>query len=245
MITVHRVSGHSMTPLYQEGDIVIALGAKPGVGDVVIARMAGTTVLKRIASMTSARFYLHGDNSLQSVDSRDYGPVGRHDILGVVKLRFATTTDAPKIVHPKAMVWAYGLVVWIGLLSLAQLFRIDELIPETERWGMMGGLHASTAIMYLLIVGEIFALPVLMRMRLSPLARLVGAGLNIIVPWVWILIGLWLMGTEAPTLLLGTLIDVGSAALIVVSMLWLICALQVLKSLGYQWQNILPARLRS
>ena len=75
-----------MLPAYRDGAVVVTSNLiKPRIGSVVVARLASEEVIKRVRSITNTgKFYLVGDNHAQSVDSREYGPVKRSDIIGVV-----------------------------------------------------------------------------------------------------------------------------------------------------------------
>ncbi len=86
VLGLRRVKGPSMLPTYREGAVVMISNLiKPRIGSIVVARLASEEVIKRVRSITEAgKFYLVGDNHAESVDSREYGPVSRSDILGVV-----------------------------------------------------------------------------------------------------------------------------------------------------------------
>lgn len=75
-----------MLPTYRDGALVLVSNLiRPRVGSVVVAKLASEEVIKRVRSITEAgKFYLVGDNHAESVDSREYGPVRRSDIIGVV-----------------------------------------------------------------------------------------------------------------------------------------------------------------
>lgn len=87
-----------MLPTLVAGDEVIVdyhayRQAAPVVGDVVVAKnpsRPGERIVKRITAVTpDGRFHLQGDNpdAAQSTDSRHYGPVPRHYVLGKVTSR--------------------------------------------------------------------------------------------------------------------------------------------------------------
>lgn len=87
-----------MVPTLSAGDEVMvdyrAYGhTQPIAGDIVIARNPSRPeerIVKRITAVTpDGRFQLQGDNPdpTQSTDSRQYGPVPRHYILGKVTSR--------------------------------------------------------------------------------------------------------------------------------------------------------------
>ncbi len=75
-----------MLPAYRDGAVVLVSNIiRPTVGSVVVAKLASEEVIKRVRSITEAgKLYLVGDNHAESVDSREYGPVKRTDIIGVV-----------------------------------------------------------------------------------------------------------------------------------------------------------------
>lgn len=60
--------------------------APPVVGDIVLARhpfVRDTWIIKRVVGVAEDdRYVLQGDNSLESSDSRSFGPVALRNILG-------------------------------------------------------------------------------------------------------------------------------------------------------------------
>lgn len=85
-IGIRRVKGNSMLPTYKNGSLIFVSNLlKPSVGRIVIAKLANKEVIKRVKSVSpDRRFYIVGDNPSDSTDSREYGPVSRKDIIGVV-----------------------------------------------------------------------------------------------------------------------------------------------------------------
>jgi nickel-type superoxide dismutase maturation protease len=82
-----RVSGNSMTPTLDDGDIVlIRLGKSAGVGDVVLVQhpyKQSVSMLKRVTAIDeSGRFDVRGDNSGESTDSRTFGSISIEYIKG-------------------------------------------------------------------------------------------------------------------------------------------------------------------
>ena len=84
MLYVRRVVGKSMLPVLKPGRVVIAKKGRPERGQVVVARMAGREVIKRIQSAADTGLFLAGDNADGSTDSRSHGAVKMTDVLGVV-----------------------------------------------------------------------------------------------------------------------------------------------------------------
>jgi len=82
-----RVSGTSMIPTLDDGDIVIITrGPRPGDRDVVLVPhpfKRSVSILKRIAAITeNGRVELRGDNPDESTDSRTFGSVPIEYIKG-------------------------------------------------------------------------------------------------------------------------------------------------------------------
>ena len=94
-----RVTGVSMLPTLRDGQVVLIdrnayRQQAPRVGDVVVAQhpfQSDVKVIKRITAVTeNGRFHLQGDNphSLESTDSRSFGPISENAILGRVTCCF-------------------------------------------------------------------------------------------------------------------------------------------------------------
>jgi SOS-response transcriptional repressor LexA len=98
-----------MKPGLEPGAVIVAWGKPARVGDVVVARQASREVVKRIEKIDGNKVYLRGDNQLESVDSGEFGPVKKDDILGVVMLKLAVAVSPPKPRQP------YGpLIGWVA-----------------------------------------------------------------------------------------------------------------------------------
>jgi len=73
-----------MLPALKPGQMVLARQKDPKEGDVVIAKLLGREVIKRVKNVSQDGFYLIGDNPDASSDSRDYGAIKAEDIVAVV-----------------------------------------------------------------------------------------------------------------------------------------------------------------
>jgi signal peptidase I len=104
-----RVYGHSMAPSLNPGELVfIREGAyesrPPHRGEIVAARPAllgGRAFIKRVVGLPHERitrgerewqlgddqFFLLGDQTEHSMDSRIFGPVDRKELIGPVRMR--------------------------------------------------------------------------------------------------------------------------------------------------------------
>ena len=102
-----KVVGESMAPTYHDGYILMMSAYElhkhgPQKGDVVVFRdVDGVIVIKRIALVPGEvdtvspragwrilgrnQYIVLGDNANNSMDSREYGPVHRDQMIGVVK----------------------------------------------------------------------------------------------------------------------------------------------------------------
>jgi len=89
------VSGQSMEPSFMAGDrLFVSRMAykfmKPRVGDVIVLNdpRDGRRVLKRILRVAGEKYFVIGDNSAQSTDSRKFGAISEGAILGKVIRRY-------------------------------------------------------------------------------------------------------------------------------------------------------------
>lgn len=77
-----------MAPSVSEGDAVFASSLfRPGAGDIAIVRDpedADRLLLKRVVGIEERCCWVEGDNKGQSRDSRQFGPVPLHMVLGRV-----------------------------------------------------------------------------------------------------------------------------------------------------------------
>lgn len=92
-----RVHGCSMLPLLQPDDeILVDVNAyrdrDPQVRDIVVVEhpdWAGLRMVKRVAAVdANGNCVVIGDNLSESTDSRSFGAVSRHQIIGQVTSRF-------------------------------------------------------------------------------------------------------------------------------------------------------------
>jgi signal peptidase I len=75
-----------MKPTLKHGQyVVVSSLSTPKIGDVVVAVQGNKEVIKRVVAIKNDwLFDLRGDNSEDSVDSRDYGHVTKRMLQGVV-----------------------------------------------------------------------------------------------------------------------------------------------------------------
>ena len=104
-----RVQGGSMAPALTSGQLVVVSARpyrarEPRRGEIVAARptsLGGTALVKRLVALPHDRidldgqqwqlgadeYFLLGEASSDSLDSRRFGPVSRHELMGSVRAR--------------------------------------------------------------------------------------------------------------------------------------------------------------
>lgn len=235
MFVVRRVVGKSMSPGIMPGDVVIGIERAPRPGDIVVAIQNGREVIKRVRAVVEDRYDLRGDNPSASTDSRTYGSVSKQDILAVVMIKLPTATDPPKLTHPYARWLGLGLAIVITLFALIHLFRVDTFLPLIgESLGF--GIAASYFFTVGIVVMEVFAVPILLRMKLSPLARFLSGVFAVLVPLFWVLISILNTGTDFPTAQLGEFVELQSSwPLLLANTIWLALSVYTLRLFRFDW----------
>lgn len=84
-----QIEGKSMYPTYSPGDLVLVsslpyLFSNPREGDAIIIKYDGRLMIKRIRQIKRNSYFVIGDNESESTDSRKFGWLKRHQILGKV-----------------------------------------------------------------------------------------------------------------------------------------------------------------
>ncbi len=112
---------------------------------------------------------------------------------------FAVPTPAPdvKTEHIRTIALFYAGI--LTMMVVAQLFSFEEFIPLIESFNLPGGAGAGTVIACLIVVAEVFALPFLLRMRTSPLMRVISMLCGWLVPLLWLGITIWLNIADVQT----------------------------------------------
>lgn len=75
-----------MSPTLKEGQDVLSINwfVKPKIGDIVVIKQEGKKMVKRVQKTHGCSIFVTGDNKDESTDSRDFGPVSMHQIIGKV-----------------------------------------------------------------------------------------------------------------------------------------------------------------
>lgn len=236
MIFFRQVRGESMAPALGDGQVIVGVtGRAVYVGDVVVVVVARDKkeLIKRVIHTDKNKVWIEGDNVSRSTDSRHFGWIAKSDILGSMKYTLPIAQDPPKLRTKQGPMLGWIAAVILIVSSLVHLFRIDTFVPELSL--ALGSNQTLTLwIASILVSMEVFALPFLMRMRLSTLAQYVSGAFAVVVPLVWLLISIWTFGSNSSTAQLGEFVSLPSSwVLIVVNLVWLTFSYYTIWALGY------------
>jgi len=234
MIFFRRVSGDSMKPALLDGHIIFGTsGQSAQAGDIVVVARDGKELIKRVIWIEKDRAWVEGDNVSSSTDSRHFGWIAKSDILGTMKYTLPFAQDPPKlrVKHGPILGWIAAVILIV--FALVHLFRIDTFVPELSL--ALGSSQTLTLwIASILVSMEVFALPFLMRMRLSLLAQYVSGAFAVSAPLVWLLIAIWAFGTSSSTAQFGEFVSLPSNwTLIIANLVWLMFSYYTIWALGY------------
>ncbi len=84
-----KVSGHSMEPRIKNGEEVLVTGIiylfkKPKISDIVAFKKDKKVLIKRIIRIDGDKYFVAGDNTNDSLDSKTFGLISKKQILGKV-----------------------------------------------------------------------------------------------------------------------------------------------------------------
>jgi len=122
-----------------------------------------------------------------------------------------TPTDAPAARTRDSKRIAIFYAGILAVMAIAQLFTFDTFLELVKTFGFAGGVGYAYFLAAFLVVAEVFALPFLLRMPLSPAFRWVSMVLGWIAAAIWIKITIWLVTQGSAVVsvgFLGTLVDI-------------------------------------
>jgi hypothetical protein len=94
-------------------------------------------------------------------------------------------TPAPSVANTKLLLLPYAYAASLMLLVVWQLVMFERFAPYVASY-LGDNSQGSAAIIAMVLIGmELFALPFLLRMSLSPLARFMSAGFAFATPLAW------------------------------------------------------------
>lgn len=101
-----------------------------------------------------------------------------------MKLATAEKATAPQFKMATVVAWVYAAV--LVLMVVSQLFAFEDFIPLISGYGEPGGHGTAVLLSSLIVFTEVFALPFLLRMPLSPLMRWVSLACSLLAPAIWV-----------------------------------------------------------
>ncbi|HMS92822.1 MAG TPA: hypothetical protein PKD28_00400 [Candidatus Saccharibacteria bacterium] len=94
----------------------------------------------------------------------------------------------PRTKDSKTIALFYAMILVV--FTAAQLFSLEKFIPLLETFNLPGN-HAGRFVAVTLVVCGVFALPFLLRMKLSVGMRWFSMFAGWVVPAVWLFVSLW------------------------------------------------------
>lgn len=115
---------------------------------------------------------------------------------------FVQATPAPAAKSPESKQIATLYAGLLTVLAVTQLFTFDTFIE------LFPALGLPVALAPIIVASEVFALPFLLRMRLSPAFRVLSMGLGWVVALAWSVVSVMALQQGAVTVgYLGTLVE--------------------------------------
>lgn len=146
---------------------------------------------------------------------------------------FPKAVKPPKLVKPYAPILGYVAASILALFAIIHVFRIDTLVPIINT-ALPGRSTAAGMFVVVVVLAEVFALPFLLRMKLSPLAHICSGFLAVLAPLMWTLLTIWSYGSEFSIGQLGEFVHVPGAWFVVaLNFIWLGFNFFTLWTLGY------------
>ena len=124
-------------------------------------------------------------------------------------LRKTTPASKPRTKESRQIAYSYAFLLIV--LVLCQLFTFDKFITLLQSFAFPGGDMMAHLVASIIVVSEVFALPFLLELNLSPLMRVVSMVFGWIAPLLWFKLALWLIfsvNTATNTGLLGTVVGI-------------------------------------
>lgn len=106
---------------------------------------------------------------------------------------FVKSVDPPKLTRPFGVTMGRIAAILMVIMALIHLFRIDTLIPIVDK-ALPGGSVAASLFVVIVVLAEVFGIPFLLRVKLSPLAHIFSGFLVILAPLMWALLAIWSYG---------------------------------------------------
>lgn len=134
-------------------------------------------------------------------------------------------------VHPSLPLWirALGTTVagWITLMAVAQLFTYEKFPGVLDGLWQTGGEMLAYLLAAAIVVCEVFSLPYLLSMRVTPLIRAVSLVCGWFVALFWLAVALWRLAIQGEQINVGYL-----GATVPLTNEWLVLGLAIVLMVG-------------
>lgn len=194
MFQIRRIKEETMAPAYTPGMIVAVYRKAVCIGDAVLIRVDGNEVVRRVigskeGSLTLASDHLPKEKVTAKVE----------DVIGVIVFSFPMATPAGKPRKPYARVLASVTAAILMGMAAMQLISFDLFIPilDSYRLPIEGAVIAA-----ILVTLNVAALPFLLHMAVSPLARMFSMAAGWMIAICWLFLGFYAYYT--PDFLIST-----------------------------------------
>lgn len=149
-------------------------------------------------------------------------------------------TKPPKPLSKNASLLGKIAAVIMAAFAIVQLVGINEMIDALNQQ-LSGSVGWVATVAALVLISEIMSIPFLMRYKTSELARLISGFFVVLGPWVWLLVVIWSVGTEAAAAQFGVFSEIGvSWWLLAFNAVWLVLNFYTVKQLGIEktWRTL-------
>jgi hypothetical protein len=113
---------------------------------------------------------------------------------------FVKTTPAPEPRTSNSLKVSILYAIILTAAAVIQLFNFEDFISFIQSLNLPFGMGLNYAFLPLMVVAQVFALPYLLRMDLSPAFRYVSLFLSLLAAALWIFLACWVVLSGQPTI---------------------------------------------
>jgi len=148
-------------------------------------------------------------------------------------ITFPTAQPAPAIKRRSVQVIALAYATILSIFVVTQLYSFDDFILIIDSLWLPGGIELAQVIAAVIVIVELFALPFLLRMKLSQAFRGFSMGCGWVAAGLWLVANIWVATTTNEISNIGYLGSVIAVEPGLVS--WLVAILLVALSVISSW----------
>ena len=139
----------------------------------------------------------------------------------------------------KIRVLGMAVAGWVTLMAVAQLFKYEEFPGVIDKLWEAGGSSAAHILAAAIVVCEVFSLPFLLNMKVTPLLRAVSIVCGWFTASVWLVIALWQAAASSMVLNQGYF-----GATLPIANDWIVLLLALALGVGTTFMTVLVYRSR-